>query len=423
VKASCLVFMAVLDASLVIGQSQLVRALSSVEVGAIASFSTQLLAQNSTVNPTSTPDLNTSLSAPEVGKIGKSIVVRIESDRSQGSGVIIKSNGDKYTVLTAFHVVANPSKYQVITPDGEIHKLGNINFRKIPDVDLATFEFQSANKYQIAKLGDSDSSNEGTTVYVAGFSARTSTVRSIYRSVDGKISAVDRESPSEGYGLIYTNDTLEGMSGGAVLNHKGELIGIHGRAETKAQSSFLGSEQISIAIGTGFNMGIPIDTFKKAESAIASNPRQSSRVNSRVLPRINRDIPNIEPTPVATNPPPQNSASLTKTLKFFCGSKQGLPVMLVRAPKGDVHIISFRNPNPAKCIVIAKRFQNSYDLGNLRVFKSMKLMGNNYICGVKYKDDPCTEKNVLFGISTNTDPNRVLRRLLNISLFVPPIQI
>jgi S1-C subfamily serine protease len=370
---------------------------------AIANSYTQLSTQNSEVNL----DLDRVLSDIEIGKIGKSIVVKIESDRSQGSGVMIKLNGDRYTVLTAFHVVANPSKFQVITPDGEIHKLGNINFRKIPDVDLATFEFKSANKYQVAQLGNSDSSDEGTTVYVAGFSARTSTVRSIFRSVDGKISAVDRESPSEGYGLIYTNDTLEGMSGGAVLNDKGELIGIHGRAETKAQSSFLGSEQISIAIGTGFNMGIPIDTFKKSESAIASNSQISSSPIKRPISRnLNRNINNIN----------SNSTQPIDN-KFFCQVKQNVPGVYARTSKGAVQFIKLaKDRNLAKCNLIAKRFQQSYKNGNLGILKSARLVDKNVICSVESINDSCTETTVLFDIPANIEPNQVLRKLLEVRL-------
>jgi S1-C subfamily serine protease len=373
---------------------------------AIDSSYTQLSADSSEINTIPNSNKDRVLSDTEIAKLGKSIVVRIESDRSQGSGVMIKLNGDKYTVLTAFHVVANPSKYQIITPDGEVHKLGNINFRKIPDVDLATFEFKSANKYQIARLGDSDSSNEGTTVYVAGFSARTSTVRSIYRSVDGKISAIDRESPSEGYGLIYTNDTLEGMSGGAVLSDKGELIGIHGRAETKAQSSFLGSEQISIAIGTGFNMGIPIDTFKKGESAIASNSGILSSSKKRPI-SLNRNIANVNST----------QAPLKVSNKFFCEVKQNIPGVYALTSKGAVQFIKLtKDRNLAKCNSIAKRFQDSYENGSLQFLKSARLGNKSVICSVKSINSSCTETTILFDIPPNIEPNQILRKLLKVRL-------
>ncbi|PSB05272.1 hypothetical protein [Merismopedia glauca] len=72
-RVNGLVLATILGGLIVVVQPQLVKALSPVEVGAIASYYTQLLAQSSTVNSTPTPDINKTLSASEVGKIGKSI--------------------------------------------------------------------------------------------------------------------------------------------------------------------------------------------------------------------------------------------------------------------------------------------------------------------------------------------------------------
>lgn len=48
-------------------------------------------------------------SAEAVGRIAQSITVRIEG-ATQGSGVLVKRQGNRYTVLTAWHVVVNLSK-------------------------------------------------------------------------------------------------------------------------------------------------------------------------------------------------------------------------------------------------------------------------------------------------------------------------
>ena len=45
-------------------------------------------------------------SAETVGKIATAITVRIEG-ATQGSGVLVKREGNRYTVLTAWHVVAD----------------------------------------------------------------------------------------------------------------------------------------------------------------------------------------------------------------------------------------------------------------------------------------------------------------------------
>jgi S1-C subfamily serine protease len=59
------------------------------------------------------------LPASEVGKIAQEITVLIDS-QAFGSGVLIKHQGNTYTVLTAEHVVRNATAaYQITTPDGQ----------------------------------------------------------------------------------------------------------------------------------------------------------------------------------------------------------------------------------------------------------------------------------------------------------------
>ena len=41
----------------------------------------------------------------EIAKIAKDITVRLEGAGGQGSGVIVKKEGDRYTILTSWHVV------------------------------------------------------------------------------------------------------------------------------------------------------------------------------------------------------------------------------------------------------------------------------------------------------------------------------
>jgi tetratricopeptide (TPR) repeat protein len=112
-------------------------------------------------------------------------------------------------------------------------------------------QFTSSQNYTVAKIGNSDSSTEGTTAYVAGFPAPTFAInQSIYNFSDGKITANASKPLRDGYALVYDNNTSEGMSGGAVLNENGELIGVHGRADLDTKE-----------IKTGFNLGIPVNIF------------------------------------------------------------------------------------------------------------------------------------------------------------------
>ncbi|MFM9157968.1 MAG: tetratricopeptide repeat protein, partial [Dolichospermum sp.] len=63
---------------------------------------------------------------------------------------------------------------------------------------------------------------------------------------------------SDGYDLLYSNITKGGMSGGAVLDTQGRVIGIHGRIEGEKSLDFDG------AVNLGQSSGIPISTFLAA---------------------------------------------------------------------------------------------------------------------------------------------------------------
>jgi tetratricopeptide (TPR) repeat protein len=195
----------------------------------------------------------------EVSNIAKSVTVLIEFS-GIGSGVLLKQDGKVYTVLTAGHVFDSPGKHTIVAPDKKRYPIDEKTVKKIPGVDLALFQFTSDNTYSTVKIGDSTEAIEGTLCYVAGFPAKDFTgSESVYSLQEGEITAHANRPLKDGYALMYTNPTLPGMSGGPVLNDRGELIGIHGRgAESTAKQSEITSNQRT---KTEFNLGIPISTF------------------------------------------------------------------------------------------------------------------------------------------------------------------
>lgn len=200
------------------------------------------------------------LSATEVSKRAKSFTVRITS-QSPGSGVIIKQQGNTYTVLTAAHVVATEDDYEIRTPDGQAHSINVNSIQKLGELDLAIIQFTSDQSYPVSQIGDSSQVSEGNVNYVAGFPVRTQAItESIYSFTEGKVTANASQLQEDGYSLVYSNSTLPGMSGGPVLNTEGQLIGIHGRADTTEQAQDPTLDP-SIYIKTGFNLGIPINRF------------------------------------------------------------------------------------------------------------------------------------------------------------------
>ncbi|MEM9137835.1 MAG: trypsin-like peptidase domain-containing protein, partial [Cyanobacteria bacterium P01_F01_bin.42] len=209
------------------------------------------------------------LSAEAVSRIAQDITVRIDG-QNPGSGVLIEQEDDTYTILTAAHVVATEDEYEIITPDEKRHPLSYGRVTKIPDVDLALVQFDSPDDYSVAKMGKSEKVARGESVFVAGFPMTNYAItQPVFNVSPGAITAHAKNKPlSDGYGLVYTNRTLPGMSGGAVLNEKGKLIGIHGRADTEQSIQ----ETETIYLKTGFNLGIPLYTFLGVSSTLSPSP-------------------------------------------------------------------------------------------------------------------------------------------------------
>jgi serine protease Do len=207
------------------------------------------------------------MSAVQVGKVAKQVTVLIKTDQV-GSGVIIRREKNTYYVLTAKHVVdEKKDNYTIITEDEQIHPLNYNNVEKLPDVDLAIATFTSDKDYSIAKIGNSNNVPEGTAVYVSGFPKIGNAIdRSIYQFTPGQVTANASKPLAFGYGLVYTNKTLPGMSGGAVLDNNAQLVAIHGRAE----GGSLERQTDTIYVKTGFNLGIPINTFIRKSPRIAA---------------------------------------------------------------------------------------------------------------------------------------------------------
>lgn len=188
--------------------------------------------------------------AEQVNKIAEQITVLIEG-QTQGSGITIAREGSTYYVLTAKHVIEGGGEFKILTPDRNSFRVESSNIIPLPGVDLAIVPFVSSGNYEIAQLGDSKTVTVGEQVYVSGWPKPGETItRQIRQMTAGQISA--RERVNDGYELIYTNPTRQGMSGGPILDLRGRVIGIHGRTDANRE------ETIAKA---WVNLGIPINTF------------------------------------------------------------------------------------------------------------------------------------------------------------------
>jgi hypothetical protein len=203
---------------------------------------------------------NDEVNAEAIAKIAQAITVRIEGV-SQGSGILVKRDRDHYVVLTAWHVVSGQrpgEELDIYTSDGQHYPLAEASIRQIRDLDLATISFISKSFYQLAIPAARADIPTGSTVYVSGFPLSTAAIpRRIWRFLSGTIVATSPDSLPGGYQILHSAQTLPGMSGGPVLNARGQLIGIHGQGEIDIRLS----EQEGIAVKTGTNQAIPISAW------------------------------------------------------------------------------------------------------------------------------------------------------------------
>lgn len=98
-----------------------------------------------------------------VESIARPRTVRIFSAGDDpGSGVIISKSGNRYTVITAQHVVnsiksGRSSQFEesyLITADGEDHNITAQNVVRFQDADLALVQFESSQDYPVATLSN-----------------------------------------------------------------------------------------------------------------------------------------------------------------------------------------------------------------------------------------------------------------------------
>ncbi|WP_405855935.1 S1C family serine protease [Streptomyces sp. NBC_00090] len=211
------------------------------------------------------------------------------SGKSTGSGVIITSDGE---IVTNNHVISGASQISVQLSDGKSYRAEVVGTD--PDKDLALIKLQGASGLKAATLGDSSKVKVGEEVVAIGSpEGLTGTVTS------GIVSALDRDvtvakdddsagqdqqqgqgqqyDPRQGwpfefggqqfngdtgsskttYKAIQTDASLNpGNSGGALINMKGEIIGINSAMYSPSSSS--GSTAGSVGLG----FAIPIDTVK-----------------------------------------------------------------------------------------------------------------------------------------------------------------
>lgn len=220
------------------------------------------------------------------------ITVRIIGDNNGASGTIIARKGNNYLVLTNNHVIRDSNSLQIKTSDGKTHSAQIVPNTKFDKLDLALLELQTNQNYCLPKEITAAIPNVDTPVLSAGYSSEKGNI--VFRT--GKIQQVLGQSLKEGYSLGYTSDIEQGMSGGAIINSRGELIGINGKSAYPILNTGYvypdGSRPSNEQIGQmrKLSWGIPVSTF------LAQVNNQILTAYGLPLPKLGYSIPTTKLT-------------------------------------------------------------------------------------------------------------------------------
>jgi tetratricopeptide (TPR) repeat protein/S1-C subfamily serine protease len=165
-------------------------------------------------------------SAESIKVLAKAFTVKVFAGQQRGSGVILAKNGQRYTVVTNAHVIDRGKPYRIQTPDGKTYKaVLKAKGDTFKGNDLAVLEFSTAANYQVAQWGDPGAIKGAEPLFAAGFPEGEHQL-----SVStGQVSLMAEKALIGGYRIGFSNETQQGMSGGALLNAQGKVIGILGQ--------------------------------------------------------------------------------------------------------------------------------------------------------------------------------------------------
>ena len=174
--------------------------------------------------------------ADAVEKVYNSVVV-VENYRSNklqatGTGFIFKKDGNKYYVMTNYHVIESSSKVKIVLTDNtntEVEVVGGDKY-----ADIAVLSFTSSSDLTVAEIGSSTDGRVGDTTFAVGAPLDSSTyswtvTRGILSGKDRMVAVSTTNSTSSDYimRVLQTDAAINsGNSGGPLCNSNGQVIGV-----------------------------------------------------------------------------------------------------------------------------------------------------------------------------------------------------
>lgn len=208
------------------------------------------------------------------GRFGFSFYGGSYSSEGAGSGVIVAEDDNNIYILTNYHVVENSSElsvkfYDDVSYDAKIKGVSERKDVAIVSVSKKDVDSETLKSIKIATIGDSNELKVGNGIIAIGNalgygqSVTTGVVSALNREV-----ATD-ESTQE---MIQIDAAINGgNSGGALLNSKGEVVGIN-----TAKYSSSGSSSSASVEGMGF--AIPISDIEDTIKALINGEEDKGGV-------------------------------------------------------------------------------------------------------------------------------------------------
>ncbi len=214
----------------------------------------------------------TSKTLVSTGKYGPNFFGSQQYSEGAGSGIIVSSTDSELIILTNNHVVEGAEELTVkfINDKSVDAKIKGTSERKdiaIITVDLSNLDEDTINSIKVATLGDSDTLKVGNGVIAIG------NALGYGQSVTtGVVSALNRDVTIDNYTnkMIQIDDAINGgNSGGALLNSKGEVIGIN--SAKYSSNSYTSSASIE---GMGF--AIPISSVSNLIESLMNGEEEQT---------------------------------------------------------------------------------------------------------------------------------------------------
>jgi serine protease Do len=207
-------------------------------------------------------------------------------EQGSGSGVIISTDG---YIVTNNHVIAGADSVSVTLPGGKEVDAKIVGADE--QTDLAVLKIEETG-LTAAPIGDSNGMQVGQTVIAIGNPLGEELAGTVTMGI---LSARDRELIVDGYKfkLFQTDAAINpGNSGGALVNMKGELVGINNLKSVSA-----GTDEYGMPISAeGIGFAIPINDAMPVIQQLITNgyiPRpmlgieSSQEINARTAQRYN----------------------------------------------------------------------------------------------------------------------------------------